>query len=38
VSGQRVTDPADLRGALARALDVVAQGEPALIDVVSQGR
>ncbi|WDF75164.1 thiamine pyrophosphate-binding protein [Novosphingobium sp. KACC 22771] len=38
VAGQRVTDPADLRGAIKRALDVVSRGEPALIDVVSQGR
>lgn len=38
VSAQRVTDPADLRAAIKRGLDVVARGEPALIDVVSQGR
>lgn len=38
VASQRVTSPADLRTAIARALEVVASGEPALIDVVSQGR
>lgn len=38
VDGQRVTDAKDLRAAIRRALDVVARGEPALIDVVSQGR
>ena len=38
VHGQRVTEPGDLRAAIARALDVIANGEPALIDVVSQGR
>lgn len=38
VASQRVTEPGDLRAAIARALQVVASGEPALIDVVSQGR
>ena len=33
-----VTEPGDLRGAIQRALDVVDNGEPALIDVVSQPR
>lgn len=38
IDGQRVTDPNDLRAAIARGIDVVRRGEPALIDVVSQGR
>lgn len=38
VAAQRVTDPADLRAAIRRGLDIVSRGEPALIDVVSQGR
>ena len=38
VAAERVTDPGDLRGAISRALDVISRGEPALIDVVSQGR
>jgi thiamine pyrophosphate-dependent acetolactate synthase large subunit-like protein len=33
-----ITDPNDIRGALVRALDVVDQGEPALVDVVCQPR
>jgi thiamine pyrophosphate-dependent acetolactate synthase large subunit-like protein len=33
-----ITDPKDLGPALARALDVVSRGEPALVDVVSQPR
>ncbi len=33
-----VSDPKDLAGAMRRALDVVRRGEPALIDVVSDGR
>lgn len=33
-----VTDPGDLRGALQRAIAVVKAGEPALVDVVTQGR
>jgi len=33
-----IEDPAELGPAIARALDVVDQGEPALIDVVSQPR
>jgi thiamine pyrophosphate-dependent acetolactate synthase large subunit-like protein len=33
-----VSDPKDLAGAIRRALDVVKRGEPALIDVVSDGR
>jgi len=33
-----ITDPAAIGSALARALAVVKRGEPALIDVVSQGR
>ncbi len=33
-----ITEPSQLRGAMQRALDVVDQGEPALIDVVSQPR
>lgn len=38
VASQRVSEPGDLRAAIARALQVVASGEPALIDIVSQGR
>jgi thiamine pyrophosphate-dependent acetolactate synthase large subunit-like protein len=33
-----ITDPSDLGPAIARALAVVKRGEPALVDVVSQGR
>jgi hypothetical protein len=33
-----ITDPQDLAPALKRALDVVAHGEPALVDVVTQPR
>jgi thiamine pyrophosphate-dependent acetolactate synthase large subunit-like protein len=33
-----ITDPSDLRAALVRALDVVDQGEPALVDCVCQPR
>ena len=33
-----VTDPADLAGAFQRAVAVVKRGQPALVDVVSQGR
>jgi acetolactate synthase I/II/III large subunit len=33
-----ITDPADLGPALQRAVAVVKKGEPALVDVVSQGR
>ena len=33
-----VTDPKDLGAAIKRAVDVVKRGEPALIDVVCQGR
>jgi len=33
-----VTDPAKLGAALQRAVAVVKRGEPALVDVVSQGR
>ena len=33
-----VTDPAELAPVLRRAIDVVKQGEPALVDVVCQGR
>jgi thiamine pyrophosphate-dependent acetolactate synthase large subunit-like protein len=38
IDGQRVTDPNDLRAAIAHGIDVVRRGEPAVIDVVSQGR
>ncbi len=38
VWGARVTEPGDLRGAIAKALDVVRRGEPALLDVMAQGR
>jgi thiamine pyrophosphate-dependent acetolactate synthase large subunit-like protein len=38
IDAQRVTDPAALRAAITRGLDVVSRGEPALIDVISQGR
>ena len=33
-----ITDPAELRPALKQALDVVANGEPALVDVICQPR
>ena len=33
-----ITDPKDLGAAIKRAVDVVKRGEPALIDVVCQGR
>ena len=33
-----ITDPKDLAGAMRRAMDVVKRGEPALLDVVSDGR
>jgi thiamine pyrophosphate-dependent acetolactate synthase large subunit-like protein len=33
-----IADPKELGGAIARALDVVKRGEPALVDVVSQPR
>jgi thiamine pyrophosphate-dependent acetolactate synthase large subunit-like protein len=33
-----ITDPKDLGPAIKRALDVVKRGEPALVDVVTQGR
>jgi hypothetical protein len=33
-----VTDPKDLGPALKRAVAIVKRGEPALVDVVSQGR
>jgi thiamine pyrophosphate-dependent acetolactate synthase large subunit-like protein len=33
-----ITDPKDLAGAIARALEAVKRGEPALVDVVSQPR
>ena len=33
-----ITDPKDLGAALQRAVAVVKRGEPALVDVVSQGR
>lgn len=36
--GERVTEPQDLKGAIARALAEVKAGRPALLDVVSQGR
>jgi acetolactate synthase-1/2/3 large subunit len=38
IDGQRVTQASGLRAAIARGIDVVKRGEPALIDVVSQGR
>jgi thiamine pyrophosphate-dependent acetolactate synthase large subunit-like protein len=38
IDAQRVTDPAALRAAIARGIQVVDRGEPALIDVISQGR
>lgn len=38
MSAQRVTEPGALRSAIKRALNVIASGEPALIDIVSQGR
>jgi thiamine pyrophosphate-dependent acetolactate synthase large subunit-like protein len=33
-----ISDPADLAPALKKAVAVVKRGEPALVDVVSQGR
>jgi acetolactate synthase I/II/III large subunit len=33
-----ITDPNDLGAALQRAVAIVKRGEPALVDVVSQGR
>ena len=33
-----ITDPKDLGGAIRRAIAIVKRGEPALVDVVSQGR
>jgi acetolactate synthase-1/2/3 large subunit len=33
-----ISDPNDLAPALKKAVDVVKRGEPALVDVVSQGR
>jgi acetolactate synthase I/II/III large subunit len=33
-----ITDPKDLGPALKRATAVVERGEPALVDVISQGR
>ena len=33
-----VTDPKDLAPALQRAIAIVKRGEPALVDVVTQGR
>ena len=33
-----ISDPAALGAALARAVAIVKRGEPALVDVVSQGR
>jgi acetolactate synthase I/II/III large subunit len=33
-----ITDPRDLGPALQRAVAVVKRGEPALVDVISQGR
>ena len=33
-----ITDPKDLGPAIARAMDVVLKGEPALVDVVTQPR
>ena len=33
-----ITDPKELGPALKKAVDVVKRGEPALVDVVSQGR
>lgn len=38
VAAERVTEPGDLRAAIQRALAIVARGEPALLDIVSQGR
>jgi acetolactate synthase-1/2/3 large subunit len=38
VDAQRVTEPSTLRAAITRGLEVVSRGEPALIDVISQGR
>jgi thiamine pyrophosphate-dependent acetolactate synthase large subunit-like protein len=33
-----ITDPKSLSGAFKRAIQIVKRGEPALVDVVSQGR
>jgi hypothetical protein len=33
-----ITDPKELGPAIARAMEVVAKGEPALVDVVTQPR
>ena len=33
-----ITDPKDLGPAIKKAVEVVKRGEPALVDVVSQGR
>jgi len=33
-----ITDPAKIGPALARAMAVVKKGEPALVDIVTQGR
>jgi thiamine pyrophosphate-dependent acetolactate synthase large subunit-like protein len=38
VHGETVTDPTQLGDAYARAIAIVKNGEPALVDVVSQGR
>ena len=38
VHGETVTDPAQLGAAYARAIAIVKSGQPALVDVVSQGR
>jgi thiamine pyrophosphate-dependent acetolactate synthase large subunit-like protein len=38
VHGETVTDPAQLGAAYARAIAMVKSGQPALVDVVSQGR
>jgi len=38
IDAQRVTEPSQLRAAIARGIEVVGRGEPALIDVISQGR
>jgi thiamine pyrophosphate-dependent acetolactate synthase large subunit-like protein len=38
IDAQRVTEPGALAAAIRRGLDVVGRGEPALIDVISQGR
>jgi thiamine pyrophosphate-dependent acetolactate synthase large subunit-like protein len=38
VHGETVTDPAELGGAYQRAIAIVKSGQPALVDVISQGR